>query len=261
MASVAGEDAGALSRLRAPVVYQNPVANRESGGQDRHQGWDEMSKQKTVQPRYIIGVYDEPNAPGVLRFIFVPKGRQQARSPREPSKPVPEYIVCVHGRGKEAAFMWVKSPRKEATKTELEEIARARVTERAAWIQRVSDLVEAVESWARDFGWSTKRIDKKIDDNRLGYHKAAGLVMQHDTVRLLLEPISASAPGSDGLVDLCLMPGYDDIASLYHQEGGWLVYYVFPTKEAVAGIKEGETRPLSKKTLGVVLDEMKKHAE
>lgn len=220
-----------------------------------------MSKQKTAQARYMVSIYDEPNAPGVFRFTFVPKGRQQTRTSGEPPKPVPEYIVSVQGRGEEPALTWVKAPPKESTKAELEEIARERVTERAAWIQRVSDLVTSVEGWAREFGWSTKRIDKKIEDSRLGNHKAAALVMQEDTVRALLEPISASAPGSDGLVDLYLMPGYDDIASLYHQADGWHVHYVFPTQKGVAGIKEGETRPLSKKTLGVVLDEMKKHAE
>ena len=220
-----------------------------------------MSKQKTAQAHYMVGVYDVPESTGVLRFAFVPKGPQQVRIPGEPPKPVPEYIVSVQGCGKEPAFMWLESPQNESTKAVLEEIARERVTERAAWIQRVSDLVKSVESWAKDFGWSTKRIDKKIEDSKLGNHKASGLVMQEDTVRVLLEPISASAPGSDGLVDLYLMPGYDDIASLYHREGGWHVHYVFPAQKAVTGIKEGESRPLSKKTLGVVLDEMKKHAE
>ena len=186
-----------------------------------------MSKQNTAQARYMVSVYDEPDTTGVLRFTFVPKGFQQARIPGEPPKP--EYIVTVRGNGAEPSFTWVKSPHKESTKAELEELARERVTERAAWIQRTSDLVTSVESWAKDFGWSTKRIDKKIEDPRLGNHRAAGLVMQGDTVRILLEPISASAPGSDALVDLCLMPGYDDIASLYHRDGRWHVHYVFPT--------------------------------
>ena len=73
----------------------------------------------------------------------------------------------------------------------MEKIARERVTERAAWIQRVSDLVKFVDVWAKKLGWSTKRIDKKIEDTRLGNHRAAALVMQNDTVRVLLEPISA----------------------------------------------------------------------
>ena len=220
-----------------------------------------MSKQKTAPARYMVSVYDEPDATGVLRFTFVPQGLQQVRTHGEPPKPVPEYIVSVQGHGDEPAFTWQEPPQKESTKTELEEIARERVTERAAWVRRVSDLVKSVEAWAKEFGWSTKRIAKKIEDSRLGNHKVAGLVMQEDTVRVLLEPISASAPGSDGLVDLYLMPGYDDIASVYHRDGGWHVHYVFPTQKAVAVIKEGASRPLSKKALAVVLDEMKKHAE
>ena len=104
--------------------------------------------------------------------------------------------------------------------------------------------MKSVEGWAKDFGWSTKRIDKKIEDARLGNHKAAGLVMQEDTVRVLLEPISASAPGSDGLVDLYLMPGYDDIASLYHQEGGWHVRYVFPAQQAPPASRRANHGPL-----------------
>ena len=151
-----------------------------------------MSKQKTAQPRYMVNVYDEPNAPGGLRFTFVPKGLKQAQVPGEPPKPVPEYILAVQGHGEESVLTWIKSPPRESTKAELEEIARARVTERAAWIERVSDLVKSVEGWARDFGWSTKRIEKKIEDTRLGNHKAAGLVMQEDTIRALLEPISTS---------------------------------------------------------------------
>jgi hypothetical protein len=221
-----------------------------------------MSKQKTAQLHYMVGIYDEPNASGMLRFTFVPKGLQKEPAVREAPKPVPpQYIVTVQRHGDDMVFTWVEPAPRESTKAELEEIARERVAERADWIQRVSDLVKTVEGWSKEFGWSTKRIDKKIEDTRLGNHKAAGLVMQEDAVRVLLEPISASAPGSDGLVDLYLMPGYDDIANLYHRVDGWHVHYVFPTKKPIGGIKEGESRPLSKKILGVVLSEMKKNAE
>ena len=220
-----------------------------------------MSKQGIAQPRYMVGVYDEPGAIDVLRFTFVPKRLQRARTPGASPNPPPEYIVAVRGDGDEVAFEWVQSPLEESTKTELEEIARERFLERAGWIQRVSDLVKSVQNWARNLGWSTKRIDKKIEDDRLGNHRAAALVMQEDTVRILLEPISANAPGSDGLVDLYLMPGYDDIANLYHKEDGWHVHYVFPTQRAVPGIETEETLPLSKETFGIVLGELKKHAE
>jgi hypothetical protein len=220
-----------------------------------------MSKHKTAQPDYAVSVYDDPHVPGGLRFTFVPKGFQQARTAGELPKPVPEYIVSVRNRGEPLAFSWLNPPDKETIKARLEEIVRERVEARTNWILRVANLVQSVETWAKDLGWSTKRIEKRIEDPGLDNHKAPGLVMQEDTVRILLEPISASAPGSDGLVDLYLMPGYDDIANLFHREGGWHIHYVFPTQKTVSGIKEGETRPLTKKNLALVLEAMKKHAE
>jgi hypothetical protein len=219
-----------------------------------------MNTQKTAQRHYTVTVYDEPGAPGMYRFTFVPKRPQQARPAEGAPKPAPQYVLSVKGHPDEMVFNWVSAPPREAVKEELEQVACQRVAERIAWIHRVADLVKTVEGWAKELGWSTKRIDKRIEDSRLCNHKAAGLVMQQDAVRVLLEPISATAPGSDGLVDLYLMPGYDDIASLYHRDDGWHVHYVFPTQKAVAGIKEGESRLLSKKTLGVALDEMKQHA-
>lgn len=217
-----------------------------------------MSKQKTSQPPFTVSVLGEPNTRGALRFTFTPK---DVHFPSNGGHPKTEYILSVNTNDEELSFNWAVPPRKETLRAEFEEMAGKRFIERNAWIERVSGLVTLIEGWAKESDWVTKRIEKKIEDNSLGNHKVAGLVMQQDTVRILLEPISASAPGSDGLVDLCLMPGYDDIASLYHQENGWQVLYVFPAKTKIEVIKEGETRPLTKKTLGVILDAMKKHAE
>src|SRR5262245_2091358 len=108
-----------------------------------------MSKHKSSQSHYIVSVYDDTDAPGVLRFTFVTKGLQQARKPGEPPKPVPQYIVSVQGNRENTMFTWLNRPPKESTKAELEAIARERVTERAAWIHRVSDLVKLVEGWAK----------------------------------------------------------------------------------------------------------------
>ena len=219
-----------------------------------------MSKQKTAPAPFTVSVEDEPDTDGAVRFTFV---FGNPRSPRPASvapSAVPEYIVSVQMIAEEPIFTWLQPPQKEAMRGGLEEIARARVVERTAWIQRVSDLVQTVEKWAKELGWSTKQIERKIEDNRLGTHKAAGLVMQEDAVRVLLEPISATAPGADGLVDLYLMPGYDDIASLYHDQRGWHAHYVFPTQQA-ASFREGEARPLTREALSAILEEMKKNAE
>lgn len=220
-----------------------------------------MNEQKTKQPKYMVSIYEAVADPATLKFTFVPRGLQQARLPDEPPREVPQYILSLKQEGGAVAVEWSREPPKAAIKVELEGLALERLAARNAWVARVTGLVAAVESWARELDWVTKRIEKKQDDPRVGSPKVPALVMQQDAVRVLLDPISSSAPGGEGLVDLYLMPGYDDIANLYHREGGWHVHYVFPDASAAARIKAGTAKPLSKETLTLVLDAMKKNGE
>lgn len=131
---------------------------------------------------------------------------------------------------------------------------------RMDWLARLSQLVDTIDAWAKELGWSTRRIEKRIEDSEIGPYVAPALVFQEDTSRILLEPIARSAPGTEGVVDLYLMPAWDDIATLYHYGGEWRLHYVFPYTAATATIRSSESKPLSKETFAEVLDEMKKHA-
>jgi hypothetical protein len=131
---------------------------------------------------------------------------------------------------------------------------------RDSWLTRLTDLVQSVLSWADELGWSTRRIEVPLNDSELGKYKAPALLMQEDAVRILLEPVARSAPGAEGVVDLYLMPAYDDIASLYFYDGQWHVHYMFPGTPTVATTREAEGRPLTMDTLREVLVEMKKNA-
>ena len=84
--------------------------------------------------------------------------------------------------------------------------------------------------------------------------------MQEGTCRALLEPVGRSAPGAEGVVDLYLMPAYDDIASLYFYDNQWNLHYPFPGTPPLATAREAAGVPLSKETLQKVLEEMKQHA-
>ena len=81
---------------------------------------------------------------------------------------------------------------------------------------------------------TTRRIEKRLDDSGVGTHKVPALLLQEDTVRVLLEPVSRRAPGAEGVVDLYLMPAFDDIATLYFYDGGWQLHYMFPASPIVA---------------------------
>jgi hypothetical protein len=132
---------------------------------------------------------------------------------------------------------------------------------RDEWLGRLSDLVETIRNWAQDLDWSTRRIEKKMEDSQLGTYKAPALVLQKETVRALLEPIAHSAPGVAGIVDFYLMPAYDDIARLFFDDGGWQLYHEFPGAPTVATTREVEPRPLSKETFQSVLEVMIRNAE
>ena len=45
---------------------------------------------------------------------------------------------------------------------------------RDEWLARFGMLVDSVETWARDLDWSTRRIEKKMDDHEIGKYPAPG---------------------------------------------------------------------------------------
>ena len=133
-------------------------------------------------------------------------------------------------------------------------------TMRTEWLERLGSLIDTIKGWAEELDWATKIVEKKMEDAEIGDYKAPGLLMQKETVRLFLEPVARSAPGTEGVVDLYLMPSYDDIASLYYNNGQWNVHYMFEGTPSVGNVREAEARPLTKETIQQVFDEMKSHA-
>jgi hypothetical protein len=128
------------------------------------------------------------------------------------------------------------------------------------WMSRLAALIELVDAWVTTAGWSTRRVEKKMQDSEFGTYQAPALLMQEGTTRVILEPIARSAPGADGVVDLYLLPAYDDIASLYFYADGWNIHYPFPGDPLDSVAEETPPRPLSEETLKVVLEEMAKNA-
>lgn len=134
------------------------------------------------------------------------------------------------------------------------------IADRDEWVGRLTKLVESVEKWAEELGWSTRRIEKSMEDSQVGKYRAPALILQEEVTRVLLEPIARSAPGAEGVVDLYRMPAYDDIASLYYYDGRWQLHYAFSGSSSVATVREGVAKPLSKETFQEVLGQMRQNA-
>ena len=93
------------------------------------------------------------------------------------------------------------------------------------WLDRLGTLVEEVKGWAQASGWRTRRIDKTVNERRLGSYKVPVLLMEKDTVEVVLNPVARFVPGTNGAVDLYVAPAYDDIASLYLEGDHWVLHY------------------------------------
>jgi hypothetical protein len=127
---------------------------------------------------------------------------------------------------------------------------------------RVENLVEQVRGWVEPHEWVTKEYPKKMRDVENQVYQIPALFLQKGPIRVLLDPVAYDVPGSEGVVDLYLMPTYDDMASLYFEEGGWTIHYAFPpdSKETHSVI-EAKALPLREDTINKVLDSIAAHAE
>ena len=130
---------------------------------------------------------------------------------------------------------------------------------REDWLGRLNALVNDIETWAGTLDWVSRRIKKSMKDSLIGPYQATGLLMQKEFTRILLDPMSRSTPGSEGSVDLYLMPGLDDIASLYFYDGRWNLHYQLPNSEAAATLSDASAEPLTKESLAKVLEKLAGH--
>jgi len=210
----------------------------------------------------MVSIYENENAQGQFVITFVPKGPQHERRNGEAPKRVPQFIVSVRQSSGELTFDWGGTPDDPgAAREEMEAEIVARMKEREAWIHRVVSLVDQVEQWAREMDWSTRRIEKRLDDSFIGKHVVPALLLQQETCRALLEPIGRSSADANGVVDLYVMPAYDDIAVLFHYDNRWNLHYnTSRGTNAVVPTSKTESLPLSKETLKQVLAEIKQHA-
>ena len=215
--------------------------------------------------RVIFHGGPDPSAP--ITINYSPKRIMSVGIPGYPSEQMEliEYSLTIQGRGEAMTFAWAQSPQAQPieqygfTRQEFETDARCRIAVWDIWYPRVTSLVKQVEQWAGELDWSTRKIDKNLADEEIGKHIVPALVMQHETDRALLEPVARTVPGADGLVDLYLMPAYDDIAHLYFEGDGWQLESVLPLPTTGAKVKQTEVKPFSAEALAAVLAQMKHH--
>lgn len=195
---------------------------------------------------------------------YAPRGLQYARGEGgKPKRVPPDFQAQVEVQGDQYTVSWINPPKDpEVTQAEFEQDAVGRVRSLRQWVGfLVSTLMDPIRGWANELGWSHRQVEKLMKDEEIAHdYPVPGLLLQEGMVRIAVEPIGRSTPGAEAVVDLYLMPAYDDIASLYYYGGRWNLHYMAPETPAAATIREAPSKPLSKEALQEVLDLMKSHA-
>src|SRR5437762_11728992 len=92
---------------------------------------------------------------------------------------------------------------------------------RDEWVRAVEELVSNVEAWCKARDWPTRRIEKRMEESRIGGYVVPALLIQADLVKLMLEPAARFVSGAEGVLDLYRMPQYGETASILRRDGKW----------------------------------------
>jgi hypothetical protein len=135
-------------------------------------------------------------------------------------------------------------------------------TQRDQFHNRVVALVKQVRGWVEPHDWVTKAYPKKLRDVGNQLYEIPALYLQKGPIRVLLDPVAYDVPGAEGVVDLYLMPTYDDMASLYFEGGRWMIRYAFPPDPMEThSASETKVLPLDETTINQVLNSIATYAE
>ncbi len=133
--------------------------------------------------------------------------------------------------------------------------------QRERFRRRVEELVARFEGEVDRQEWVTRRYPKRLKDDDRQVYEVPALYLQKGPTSLLLDPIGYDVPGAEAAADLYLMPTYDPTASVYFEDGQWVIHYAFPTDPMVPhSIIETQALPLSTETINQVLNSIAEYA-
>lgn len=129
------------------------------------------------------------------------------------------------------------------------------------WLDLLKGLVENVKAWAEAAGWGTRLTSRDVNEKGGVRYEVPILVLNRGEAEVSLVPVARKVPSADGLVNFYVMPDFNDVASLYREDGQWFFHYAFhpDPMETISEI-ETERFPLDEASFDRVLKDVAAHA-
>ena len=119
------------------------------------------------------------------------------------------------------------------------------------WMDAVHRLVANTESWAKDCGWVTKRVQKRLSETLLGTYETSQLLMHAAPNLYVLDPVARFVPGAAGAFDLSVQPSFYTVSLYRDFDGVWHAHH-----EVGQGANVGKRDVWSKDTLKKCVEEL-----
>ena len=103
---------------------------------------------------------------------------------------------------------------------------------RDEWIAIVDALYRQVEGWAKAQEWATRRDPEWLEEDGLGRYQVWRLLVHAPEGRLVFKPMARLVFGAQGLIDLFVLPSYDPMMLVRHDDGGWRIHSFEDTSES-----------------------------
>jgi len=121
------------------------------------------------------------------------------------------------------------------------------------WLPQARNLINQIEEWAKEFGWTTRRQAKTMTELLLAKYELDQLYMFADGNLYILDPLARFIPGGLGAFDLSIQPSFY-ITSIYrHADGIWYVRLDLGQD----GVRGSEPEPVSANSLRRAIIELR----
>jgi hypothetical protein len=95
----------------------------------------------------------------------------------------------------------------------------------AEWRRATDSVLASTESWAQEFGWVTKRVQKRLSETLLGTYQSSQLLMHAAPYLYVLDPVARFVPAAAGAFDLSLQPSFNTISLYRDFDGVWYAHH------------------------------------
>ncbi len=120
------------------------------------------------------------------------------------------------------------------------------------WENAANSLLLKVESWAKEFGWVSRREAKILSETLLGDYSLDQLYMYAEGNLFILDPLARFIPGGMGAFDLSIQPSFY-ITSIYRDcQGEWFVHL-----DVGQGVHGAKKEPLTKESFRSAVNELR----